>query len=92
MKKKFILLIGSLLLATGIVSIVWSFTLPGCNSVTCMLIGDFSSPMTTLVSVGPSILTIMGLFVLMYGRSIDTQFEKPKTGKGLYDDMTPERM
>jgi hypothetical protein len=92
MKKKVILAVGVLLLVGGIVSGVWSLSLPGCNSMTCMLIGDFSSTMTTLASVGLPLLAVIGFFILFYGRSIDADLEKPKTGKGLYDDMKPDKM
>jgi hypothetical protein len=92
MKKKFILASGILLLIGGIVSGVWSLSLPGCNSMTCMLIGDFSSPMTTVASVGLPFLALIGFVILLYGRSIDSDLDKPKTGKGLYDDMKPEKM
>ena len=92
MKKKAILIVGALLLVGGVVSTVWLFQIPGCSSVSCMLFGDYSSPLTTVESVAPTILLLIGIIILLYGRSIDTQFDKPKTGKGLYDDMKPEKM
>ncbi len=92
MRKRFITLIGALLLVAGIATGVWSLSLPGCNSVTCMLIGDFSSPLDTLASVAPPLLALFGFFILYYGRSLDNQFDKPKSDKGLYDGMEPEKM
>jgi hypothetical protein len=92
MKKQVILTVGAVLLVGGVISTVWSFQIPGCNSVSCLLFGDYSSLLTTVESVAPTIVLLIGIIVILYGRSIDNQFDKPKTGKGLYDDMKPEKM
>jgi len=92
MKRKVVMLTGILLLVVGIISSIWSLTLPGCNTATCLLIGDYSSPTASAESVVPTILLLAGVFILLWGRSIDNQFDKPNMGKGLYDDMKPEKM